>query len=106
MSRRYKSLNKERLYFVSFATANWIDLFVRDEYCSIIVDSLDYYRKEKVVGKLLLGYYTKRKKSRKNSWADKRVYIQEVDESNSGKPTGKQKGMDAVEVYTCSFKKQ
>ena len=41
MSRKYKFLNKEGLYFVSFATVNWIDLFIRVEYCSIIVDSLD-----------------------------------------------------------------
>src|SRR5258706_1438137 len=47
MSRKYKFLNKEGLYFVSFATINWIDLFVRDEYCSIVVDSLDYCRKKK-----------------------------------------------------------
>ena len=47
MSRKYKFLNKEGLYFVSFATVNWIDLFIRVEYCSIIVDSLDYCRKEK-----------------------------------------------------------
>ncbi len=47
MSRKYKFYNKEGLYFVSFATVNWIDLFVRAEYCSIIINSLDYCRKEK-----------------------------------------------------------
>jgi hypothetical protein len=29
MSRKYKFLNKEGLYFVSFAPVNWIDVFTR-----------------------------------------------------------------------------
>lgn len=42
MSRKYKFLNKEGLYFVSFATVNWIDVFVRPAYNEIIIDSLSY----------------------------------------------------------------
>jgi putative transposase len=42
MSRKYKFLNKEGLYFVSFATVNWIDVFVRLAYNEIIVESLSY----------------------------------------------------------------
>jgi REP element-mobilizing transposase RayT len=42
MSRKYKSLNPEGLYFVSFATVNWIDVFIREEYFSIITESLNY----------------------------------------------------------------
>ena len=42
MSRKYKFLNKEGLYFVSFATVNWIDVFVRPMYNDIIVQSLTY----------------------------------------------------------------
>ena len=42
MSRKYKFLNKEGLYFVSFATINWIDVFSRPIYKDIIVDSLKY----------------------------------------------------------------
>ena len=42
MSRKYKFLNKEGLYFVSFATINWIDVFVRDHYSWEIVESLRY----------------------------------------------------------------
>ncbi len=30
MSRKYKFLNKAGLYFVSFATVNWVDVFVHD----------------------------------------------------------------------------
>jgi putative transposase len=42
MSRKYKFLNKEGLYFVSFAVVNWIDVFIRPEYNEIIVESLTY----------------------------------------------------------------
>ncbi len=42
MSRKYKFLNKEGLYFVSFATVNWVDVFVRPVYNEIIVESLTY----------------------------------------------------------------
>jgi putative transposase len=42
MSRKYKFHNKEGLYFVSFATVYWIDVFVRPLYCDILVDSLTY----------------------------------------------------------------
>ena len=47
MSRKYKFHNKDGLYFVSFATVNWIDVFVREEYFSAIVDSLRYCQREK-----------------------------------------------------------
>jgi Transposase and inactivated derivatives len=47
MSRKYKFKNTEGLYFVSFATVYWMDVFVRDEYFGIVADSLDYCRKNK-----------------------------------------------------------
>lgn len=47
MSRKYRFYNKEGLYFVSFATVYWLDVFVRDEYCSMLVESLDFCRKQK-----------------------------------------------------------
>ena len=47
MSRKYKFYDKGGLYFVSFSTVFWIDLFVRDQYFNIIVESLDYCRKNK-----------------------------------------------------------
>ncbi|MEQ9309263.1 MAG: transposase, partial [Cyclobacteriaceae bacterium] len=47
MSRKYKFYNKEGLYFVSFATVYWIDVFVRDEYFHSLIESLDHCRKEK-----------------------------------------------------------
>lgn len=47
MSRKYKFHNKEGLYFISFAVVYWLDVFVRDEYSQILVDSLAYCRKNK-----------------------------------------------------------
>lgn len=47
MSRKYKFHNKEGLYFVSFAVVYWIDVFTREDYFSILTDSLTYCRKNK-----------------------------------------------------------
>jgi putative transposase len=44
MSRKYKFNNKAGLYFVSFAVINWIDVFVREEYFSIVTESLGFCR--------------------------------------------------------------
>jgi len=32
MSRKYKFGDSSKLYFISFAVINWIDLFIRKEY--------------------------------------------------------------------------
>ena len=42
MSRNYKIRNQEKLYFLSFAVVNWIDVFIRPIYKDIVVDSLNY----------------------------------------------------------------
>ncbi|UII26427.1 transposase [Fulvivirga maritima] len=42
MSRKYKFRDQERLYFVSFATVYWIDLFVRPEYNEVLLESLRF----------------------------------------------------------------
>lgn len=42
MSIKYKFRDNDRLYFVSFAVIDWIDLFVRNEYCEIILDSIKF----------------------------------------------------------------
>jgi len=47
MSRKYKFYNKEGLYFVSFATVYWLDVFIRDHYCWTFKESLDFCRKNK-----------------------------------------------------------
>ena len=47
MSRKYKFHNKSGLYFVSFATVYWIDVFTRHKYLSILAESLKYCREHK-----------------------------------------------------------
>ena len=47
MSRKYKFHNPEGLYFVSFAVKEWIDVFTRNEYKDILLDSLRYCQKNK-----------------------------------------------------------
>jgi len=42
MSRNYKIRNQEKLYFISFAVINWIDVFIRPIYKDIVVESLNY----------------------------------------------------------------
>ena len=47
MSRKYKFHNSESLYFISFATVYWIDVFIRNEYKWVMLDSWGYCQKEK-----------------------------------------------------------
>ena len=47
MSRKYKFRNPAAIYFVTFATVNWIDVFTRRVYKDIVVDSLNYCIKNK-----------------------------------------------------------
>jgi len=47
MSRNYKMLSKEGMYFISFAVINWIDVFIRQQYFELICDSLEYCIKNK-----------------------------------------------------------
>jgi putative transposase len=47
MSRKYKITDQSKLYFVSFATVHWIDIFIRNEYKSILLESLRYCQQNK-----------------------------------------------------------
>ena len=47
MSRNYKFHNPEGLYFVSFAVVEWLDVFTRNEYKDILLESLSFCQKEK-----------------------------------------------------------
>jgi REP element-mobilizing transposase RayT len=42
MSTKYKFYNPEGIYFVSFAVKDWLDVFIRNEYKDILVESLRY----------------------------------------------------------------
>ena len=47
MSRNYKFHNSEGVYYISFAVVEWLDVFTRNEYKNIIIDSLHYCQKNK-----------------------------------------------------------
>ena len=47
MSRNYKFLNPEGLHFVSFAVVEWLDVFTRNLYKDIVIDSLTFCQKNK-----------------------------------------------------------
>lgn len=42
MGTKYKFLNPSGIYFISFAVVDWIDVFTRNKYKDIIVESLRY----------------------------------------------------------------
>ncbi|MGX1931137.1 REP-associated tyrosine transposase [Flagellimonas sp. 2504JD4-2] len=47
MSRNYKFHNQAGVYFVSFATVYWIDVFTRQKYFDVLANSIAHCRKEK-----------------------------------------------------------
>ena len=47
MSTKYKFKDQEKLHFVSFAVVNWVDLFIRNEYKQIIIESWKYCQQNK-----------------------------------------------------------
>ncbi|MEQ9289366.1 MAG: transposase [Cyclobacteriaceae bacterium] len=47
MSEKYKFRDPEGLYFVTCTVVHWIDLFTRNEFKHVILDSLKYCQKEK-----------------------------------------------------------
>jgi hypothetical protein len=56
MSRNYKFHNPEGVYFVSFAVIEWLlDVFTRNEYKNIVLDSLHYCQQKNKEWKSLLG---------------------------------------------------
>ena len=47
MSSKYKFADNDKLYFVSFAITNWIDLFIREVYKEEIFKSIRYCQAKK-----------------------------------------------------------
>lgn len=47
MSRKYKFHNKGGVYFVSFATVFWIDVFTREDYFKEVINTLKYCQESK-----------------------------------------------------------
>jgi REP element-mobilizing transposase RayT len=42
MSRKYKFLNPDGTYFVTFAVQGWVDVFTRNQYKDILIENLNY----------------------------------------------------------------
>ncbi len=49
MSRKYKFHDNDKLYSISFATVNWIDVFVREEYMQVVIESWKYCQEKKAL---------------------------------------------------------
>ena len=47
MGRKYAIYDQQGIHFVTFTVVNWIDLFIRDEYKQIIIESLQYCQENK-----------------------------------------------------------
>jgi putative transposase len=47
MSRKYKFFDKTELYFVTYVVINWIDVFTRNIYRDVLLDSWEYCIKNK-----------------------------------------------------------
>ena len=47
MSRNYKFNNPEGLYFINFSVVGWLDVFTRNEYKDLFLESLEYCQKNK-----------------------------------------------------------
>ncbi|WP_420319182.1 REP-associated tyrosine transposase [Ekhidna sp.] len=47
MSRNYKIQNKEGVYFITFSTVEWVDVFTRKSYRDILIESIKHCQREK-----------------------------------------------------------
>ena len=47
MSTKYKFTEQDKLYFISFTVVYWIDLFTRNEYKTILLNSWKYCQAHK-----------------------------------------------------------
>ena len=47
MSKKYKFKDNGKLYFVTFTIVHWIDLFIRNEYKEILLNSIKFCQKNK-----------------------------------------------------------
>lgn len=47
MSRKYKIRDQDKLHFVTFTVINWIDVFIRNEYRNMFLESVRFCQKNK-----------------------------------------------------------
>ena len=57
MSRKYKFHDNDKLYFISYATVYWIDVFIREEYNQVIIDSWKHCQEKTGFGNLWMVHY-------------------------------------------------
>jgi len=57
MNKKYKFLNSNGVYFVSFAVVYWIDVFTRPAYFDVLEKSIRYCRQEKGMELICLLFY-------------------------------------------------
>ncbi len=48
MSKKYKFSSNDKLHFVTFTVTNWIDLFIRNEYRDILIESIQFVKRKKI----------------------------------------------------------
>jgi len=54
MSTKYKIRDERAIYFVTFSVVEWVDVFIRNEYKDILIDSLRYCQTKK--GLIIYAY--------------------------------------------------
>lgn len=54
MGRKYSIKDQQGIYFVTFTVIKWLDLFIRDQYKEIFIESLRYCQENK--GLKVYGY--------------------------------------------------
>ena len=47
MSTKYKATTKDEVYFITITTVGWLDVFTRNEYKDLFIESLVYCQKNK-----------------------------------------------------------
>jgi putative transposase len=47
MSRKYKFWDSDKIYFISFATVNWVDVFIRNEYKDEVIKCWEFCQTQK-----------------------------------------------------------
>jgi len=47
MSHKYKFRNPDGIYFITFSVVGWVDVFTRDIYRNIVIDSFNWCIKNK-----------------------------------------------------------
>lgn len=47
MGKKYAITDRQAIYFKSFATVGWVDVFSRKQYWDILIDNLKYCQEKK-----------------------------------------------------------